>query len=310
MKNRTTTPPMKAFPIPLQYMPTPALLRRLTLIGCLCLGLISCSLRVTYPFMDWWLGWKVDDFVSLNSQQENQLEKTLDQFHRWHQHTQLPLYARELAAFKQQLQQPDITPEQLRTFGEQAHAHWLASLDYAMPEIQSLFMSLSASQWQEFTEAITEKTEEDTEPYVESTPEERIELRQERLEKGMDDWIGRQTDAQEEMVLTWSQNLNYLSEISREEQQRWIDSATLLYQQRHTLSQNDLRTQLRTLIAEETALWSPGHRKLLEENRERSLRLFADLHASLSDKQKKRLLNRLTDIEDDLNYLYQKTLIK
>lgn len=288
----------------------PNLPLKVLLIGFLSMLLLSCSLRVTYPFMDWWLGWKVDDFVTLDKQQDKQLNNTLEQFHLWHQHTQLPLYASELQTFKSQLEQPDITTEQLRAFGEEAHAHWLASLDYALPEIQSLFMTLSDSQWQEFTQAMTEHTEEETEPYIERSPEERIELRQERLKDAMDDWIGRQTDTQKELVDAWSRDLNYLSEISRKEQQRWINAANQLFQQRQSLSEQDVKTQLRQLIAEETSLWKPENQQLLEENRQRSLQLFADLHASLTEKQKRRLFKRLTNIEEDLDYLYQKTLAK
>lgn len=260
--------------------------------------------------MDWWLSWKVDDYVSLNKQQADQLEKTLNQFHLWHQHTQLPLYAQEVQLFKTQLQQPNLSPETLKAFGEQTHSHWLASLDYALPKIQSLFMSLTEEQWRELTQAMTEHTEEETEPYIESTQEERIELRQERFEEGMDNWIGRPTETQEQLVLAWSRDLNYLSEISREEQQRWIEKASQLFQQRHSLSAEEIRPQLRQLIAEETAFWTPEHRQLLEENRKRTLLLFSNLHASLSDKQRKRLFKRLADIEEDLDYLYQKTLVR
>ncbi|MBU3070957.1 hypothetical protein KOI40_14125 [Aestuariicella sp. G3-2] len=294
----------------LRFPRSPGLPLKAVLIGCLSMFLLSCSLRVTYPFMDWWLGWRIDDFVTLDKQQDRQLNSTLDQFHLWHQHTQLPLYAQELQAFKSQLQQPVITPEQLRAFGEEAHAHWLASLDYALPEIHSLFMSLSESQWQEFTQAMIEHTKEETEPYIERSPEERFELRQERLEEAMDDWIGRQTDTQKDLIEAWSRDLNYLSEISRKEQQRWIEAANRLFQQRRSLSEQEVKAQLRQLIAEETALWTPEHQLLLEENRQRSLQLFSDLHASLTEKQKRRLFKRVTNIEDDLDYLYQKTLVK
>lgn len=99
-----------------------------------------------------------------------------------------------------------------------------------------------------------------------------------------------------------------LAVIRRLEQQRWIEQANQLYQQRHTLSEAAVQAQLRRLMAEESSFWLPEHQRLREDNRQRSRQLVCELHASLSDKQKQHLLRRLHDLHRDLDFLFQKTL--
>jgi hypothetical protein len=282
---------------------------RLALLLCVLVGLAGCSLRVSYPFMDWWLGWKVRDYISLDQTQQQRLESTLTQFQRWHQHTQLPLYAADLLALHKRLQQPQVlTPAELQTYSQQSEAHWLTSLDYVLPEVRAMFMTISPVQWQEFTQAVLERSEEELEPFLESTPEKASKLRQQRLEKSAKTWIGPLSEEQQHLIVDWSEAMTDLAVIRRLEQQRWIEQANQLYQQRHTLSEAAVQAQLRRLMAEESSFWLPEHQRLREDNRQRSRQLVCELHASLSDKQKRHLLRRLHDIHRDLVFLFQKTL--
>lgn len=290
---------------------TPTIPRRhagLLLVLCLTTVLHGCSLRVSYPYMDWWLSWKVRDYISLSHDQQQHLQLTLDQFQRWHQHTQLPAYARELAVLQKRLQQPGLTPAQLQNYREESEKHWLASLDYVLPDVAAMFMTVNDDQWQQFTRAVIAKTAEDTQPYLDITAPERIERRQRQLEKGAKSWLGRLSPAQRQLIHQWSADMHDLADIRRLEQQRWVEQADQLYGERQQVTTAELQTRLRRLMAEESSFWLPEHRRLLEDNRRRTLQLLSELHASLSDKQSQRLQQRLSDLQQDLLYLYRKTL--
>lgn len=290
----------------------PICLRKRCLVAlaalCLALAVSGCSLRVSYPYMDWWLSWKVGNYISLNREQQQHLQSTLDQFQRWHQHTQLPAYARELDALQTQLQKPGLTPGQLQNYRKQSEKHWLASLDYALPDVTKMFMTVSDAQWQQFTQAVIEKTGKDTQPYLEGTAQEQHKRRQRQLEKGAKSWLGNVSPQQRQLIRQWSTEMHNLAAVRRLEQQRWVEHVDQLYRQRQTLATADLQSRLRHLMAEETSFWLPEHARLLEENRQRTLQLLCDLHASLSDNQRRHMLQRLSEVQHDLLYLYRKTL--
>lgn len=268
----------------------------------------GCSLRVSYPYLDWWVNWKVRDYISLDRQQQQHLNSTLDQFQRWHQHTQLPAYASELEALQARLQQPGLTPALLKSYGKQSEQYWLASLDYVLPEVTAMFMTVSDTQWQQFTQAVLAKTDKDTRPYLEGSRDQQLRLRQRQLAKGAKSWLGGLSPEQRQLIQQWSAEMHNLAIIRRLEQQRWVEQADQLYRLRQTLTTADVQAQLRRLMAEENSFWLPEHLSLLEENRHRTLQLLCDLHASMSEAQRARLLQRLTDMHQDLLYLYHKTL--
>lgn len=290
--------------------PTPPARRRALLLALLSVTLLvgGCSLRVTYPYLDWWLSWKLRDYITLDRDQQQHLRSTLSQFHRWHQHTQLPAYVSELEALHQRLQQPGLTPQELQAFGKQSEKHWLASVDYVLPDVAAMFMTVTEQQWQEFTQSVIAKTDEDVQPYLEASRDKRIKMRQKYMEKSVKSWLGRLSPNQRQMIHQWSAEMNDMGAIRQLEQQRWVDEADKLYRQRGELTRAEVQSGLRRLMSEEATAWMPENFERLEQNRLRTLQLLCDLHTSLSDRQRQRLLQRLSDTRQDLLFLYRKTL--
>lgn len=281
-------------------------LKALTWAALLTLTLTNCSLRVSYPFMDWWLGWQVKDYISLSPSQDDQLETVLDRFHLWHQHTQLITYANTMDELESELQHPSIEPEILAVYGARASELWLASLDYLLPDVQRLFLSISEAQWSEFKHNLTEHIEEEAEPVLDKTPEERLQRRTKRFEKAAKKWIGRLDPQQKQWVREWGQSLHFLTEVDIQEKRLWMNKADQLFQNRFNLSEEQLQQQLNDLIAGDASRWTPGNQQLLEENRHQTMILMSKLHASLSDKQRKRLFEKLSSYRNDLIYLFEK----
>ncbi len=269
----------------------------------LLLLLAGCSLRVTYPVMDWWIKWQIQDYVSFNPEQKQHLKNSLQRFHQWHQDTQLSAYARQLEDLKSLLAQDQVTEQQMTAMQEQAQQHWQVSLDYLLPDIQTLFLSLSDQQWGEFQDNLIKKEAEKTAKMRKASGEKRYRLRRESMEDRLEDWFGRLTSEQENLLRHWSEQLNPLAEISLQEQRHWLQLADELFQQRFDLPPEQQQQAIRKLITDETRFWSEPHLQLLKENRQLNRRLLSQLHDSLTERQRERLTNKLSSFQKDLEYL-------
>lgn len=74
-------------------------------------ALAGCSaVRLAYNQADTLLYWRLDGYVDLTAEQVPRVRASLDDYHRWHRRTQLPVYAELLRRIRPQLEQT-ITPE-------------------------------------------------------------------------------------------------------------------------------------------------------------------------------------------------------
>lgn len=287
--------------LPMSSHTISARLKKLSLI-LLVLVMAGCSLRMTYPFMDWWLSWAVRDYVNLNRDQRREMEAQLDQFHQWHQREQLPLYSAFVDQLATQVQSP-IDKQLLEDTTHQIQNHWLASLDQLLPHIDQLFVSLSDQQWQEFLQSLEKKQQEYADPFINSSEAERLKLRQKRFTKGAKRWIGNLSEEQKVQVEAWSHALIPMAEANIEHQKMWSKRASEVFQQRHDMDEDSRRQSLRKLIVNNLDDWAPEAQKNILHNRQLTYQLMIDLHQSLTPKQQTRLQKQLLGYQQDFEYL-------
>lgn len=287
--------------LPMSSHTISARLKKLSLI-LLVLVMAGCSLRMTYPFMDWWLSWAVRDYVNLNRDQRREMEAQLDQFHQWHQREQLPLYSAFVDQLATQVQSP-IDKQLLEDTTHQIQNHWLASLDQLLPHIDQLFVSLTDQQWQEFLQSLEKKQQEYADPFINSSEAERLKLRQKRFTKGAKRWIGNLSEEQKLQVEAWSHALIPMAEANIEHQKMWSKRASEVFQQRHDMDEGSRRQSLRKLIVNNLDDWAPEAQKNILHNRQLTYQLMIDLHQSLTPKQQTRLQKQLLGYQQDFEYL-------
>lgn len=268
----------------------------------LILVIAGCSLRISYPFMDWWLSWAVRDYVDLDRDQRRHMEAQLDEFHLWHQREQLPLYSAFLEQLSVQVQTP-IDTQLLTNTSRQIQTHWLTSLDQLLPDIDQLFVSLSDQQWQQFLQKLQDKQQEYADPFINSSDEKRLKLRQQRFAKGAKRWVGNLSAEQKVRVEQWSQALIPMAEMNLQHQQLWSQRATSVFQQRHQMDAKSRQQALRKLIANHLDDWAPQAQKNIRHNRQLTYQLLIDLHQSLTPKQQRRLQQQLLNYRQDFDHL-------
>ncbi len=274
-----------------------------TIVLICCLG--GCSLKVTYPFMDWWLSWTIRDYVSLDRTQRQRLETQLGHFHLWHQQTQLPQYAEFVEQLSSEIQRP-ISTEQLREIASGLRRHWLQSLDYLIDDMDDLFVSLTQEQWQELLDNLAKTQAQYSQPFLSKDMQARQKLRQQRFIKGAKRWIGQLTPAQKMQVTEWSHKLKPMAELNNKRQSDWSLEATRLFVSRHSLSPEERQARLRRLIINEPNDGAEDTQQSIAHNRQLNYQLLVDLHRSLTPKQQQKLKHKLKNYLADFHYLANK----
>ncbi|MBQ1783862.1 MAG: hypothetical protein II007_09440 [Gammaproteobacteria bacterium] len=173
---------------------------RLPLLLALLVMISGCSLRLTYGFLDWWLLWQVEDYVTLDSGQQQQLEQALQQFHQWHRQHELPRYAALAEETAQILAAPRISVAQLQQIEDEASTLWQASVDRLLPAGIRVLASLSDEQVSELAESLALARAEFAEEYVAPSATERLQNRAARLVETLEPLVGELNDQQQQQA--------------------------------------------------------------------------------------------------------------
>lgn len=278
----------------------PLRLKTLLLAGCCGLLLAGCSTKITYNFLDWWMTWHINRYISLEAEQRQVLTQEIKHFHAWHRSNELPRYGQLLAQLKQHLQHREMNADRLGTFADEAVSLWQASLAQLVSPTAELLGSLSDRQVKELLQNLAQQHQQYRKEYVDLSPEDLQQQRQERMEDILEDWIGRLNRSQRAQIAAWAGNLRNNGEWGLRERQRWSQRLEALLLQRHTA---DLHQPLQRLFLRSERDWSSTYRDNLFANRHATLQLITQLNNTLSDEQVRQRNRRLQRYIDDFNAL-------
>lgn len=257
--------------------------------GVLALVLVvlsGCSLRLTYGFLDWWLLWQVEDYITLNQGQQQQLEQALKAFHQWHRQHELPRYAALADESAQMLAQPRINRHQLQQIENQAEALWQASLDHLLPAGAHLLASLSNEQVSELAASLAAARTEFAEEYVAPPPDERLDNRRERLEETLTTLLGPLSQPQQQQLAAVVGRLQESAALAlAHREQEHARFLTLLARRQ----QPGFATELAAFARDYQSRRPPQLQKAYDHNSALVQQLVIELHAGLSPAQRQHL---------------------
>ena len=72
---------------------------RLLLVLFSVIFLASCSSKLAYNNLDWWVYWYLDDYIELKGEQEEKFDDYLQNWLRWHKTSEL-VYKLSVAVYK------------------------------------------------------------------------------------------------------------------------------------------------------------------------------------------------------------------
>ncbi|MEZ5459766.1 MAG: DUF6279 family lipoprotein [Steroidobacteraceae bacterium] len=278
---------------------------RLPMLLCGVLALVGCSSQFVYNRLDTVAYLYLKTQVSLQDLQSSQLRGSLREFLAWHRSSELPRYAELAQSLARDAAQPLGRPriDQARLDIE---GLWRDAVARMAPDAARFLAGLSRAQRDELFASLGEDDAELREEYCD-TPEPKRRRRQlDGFIETAEDWVGRLTPAQRELVAARLAALRPTS-------CGWVDNRIRVRQAFRQLLERPAAEpdstgpgwagELRRLMTSPEERWDPAYRSQFEANRDAIVTLLAELDASLTQRQRARLSGKLTGYARDFRAL-------
>ena len=266
------------------------------------LTVASCSsTRLGYGFLDTYILWKIDGYVSLTQEQKTFTKAGINDFHAWHRKEQIPLYAAYMEQLKPKLNNTNLSGVIIHKETDELQQLLDESINYLMPTLVELAFSLSDDQIIELDKNLAKKRKKYTKQYVTVGKTKLYKNRIDDLCKYMDPFFGRYTSQQKEWLELWAQQLIDYEERMVTQQENW--SANLLSALKNRTTKPVLHAQLKDIVLYRTDNWEPELNAILDKNQATTYDLVATLVKSQTTKQRDKMNKKLDKYVSDFQHL-------
>lgn len=276
-------------------------LRRALLLAAVA-ALAACSslTRVAYSNAPFAGTWVVDDWFDLHDGQRDWVKARLGRYMAWHRESELPAYERLLqdtaASAAARLAEEDIR----RVYGEMRVLYQRA-MRRAIPDMADFLLQVHPEQVEFLERRFREDNEKAIKEGVRGTPAERREARVKRYVERIDDWTGRLSAAQRDLVAARVAAMEDLAD-------EWMDDrrsrqSETLRLVRARPSREGMVAGLTRIIIETDAWRRPEYVAKLKASDEQVIAMLAALDATLTAEQRAKLHRKLRGYAADVAYL-------
>lgn len=266
------------------------------LILSVVLGLGGCSTRLTYNYADWLIFWKVDDYVELNSKQQQILEKKVDELLTWHRQNELPYYVELLTQLKIIVINKQVTA--IKPFSQQLTTIWPRLAQKVAPELIDALSQLSLSQRQQLLLNIKQEQQQNHRKWIE---EEKQGWQQnyDESEQRIEDLIGELMPVQIKQLQRFEQQRPPTVSYRIQSQKTWLTefSNSILQQPKMDI------TRLNALLTDLSSYRSSEHQELMNKMRQQQLSKFSYLLESITEEQQQTLIKTIDNYIEDFVHL-------
>ena len=271
---------------------------RWALLGCLLIVAIlnGCSAtQVIYNRADILIRWYLDDYVTLDRDQQARFDERLDALLEWHRREELPEYVLLLDDALVILD-TDVSLAATRSMAEGIESAAIRLQDRFLELLLSTGENLTSAQRADFIEALLAKQEAfETDRLARSDAEYRDDLGQ-RFDTQLGRYLGRLTDEQARRLQEGVAEMTRLDHFWLQDRRVWILALSNIL----LADEPDWADQVRALIAGRDEALLPDYRDGIEHNGEVILQLSRDVLLMRTEKQDKKLRARLIALRDDL----------
>lgn len=244
----------------------------------------------------------LDDYVTLNKDQESLLEERLLTLSEWHKKEELPLYIDHLKELET-VTKSDITLRYLQQSRDRIRDHYDRIVTKVAPDLFALSMQLSELQQREFLLNVQKDYKKRNAKYADKTEKEVREIVFGNTEDWVSEWIGDLSTEQQVYVRQFSNQVILNSPL-------WRNYRALIYQELEYLFENKsdsliYQRMFMQLLFEPDSFYS----EQLSENIEHNIALFDQfvfyLTQSMTDKQWNHFHNEVKDwrlLAEELSY--------
>ncbi|MEE3879239.1 DUF6279 family lipoprotein [Vibrio sp. YYF0003] len=237
--------------------------------------LAGCTKKFFYNNLDWFVLEYLDDYVTLNQEQESLLEERLLFLAEWHKQEELPRYVDHLKEMETMTEE-DITLNYLQQSRERFREHYNRIISKVAPELFSLSLLLTPQQQREFLLNVQKDYKKRNAKYADKTEKEVRKIVFENTEEWVTEWIGELNDDQQRYVTQFSNQVILNSPL-------WRNYRASIYQELEYMFDNKSNSVIyqkvfMQLMFEPESFYSDQ----LSQNMDHNLALVDELTLSLS----------------------------
>lgn len=271
----------------------------LTLIAALVLAGCS-STRLAYRYADWGVVWWVEDYVSLDREQKQQLNRDLDSLHQWHCSAELPRYSAWLDQLEADVASGPPDVDTIHYHQQQLLEFVPGLLTEALPIAVNLLQSLSDQQVAELARNMAKDQEELEQEMLAGNSDEMAQARAERTEKRVERWLGDLNTKQQTLVQHWSANRGEQTEIWLQGRRNWQQALLATLEDR---DQPDFTASIRELVVNSEQARGPEYQAMMEESQQAMTSLMHDLIQAGDRRHREQLQARANKLNRDFTAL-------
>jgi hypothetical protein len=280
---------------------TPSFFKPLVLILVLAFGLVGCSsTKVAYRYADWGIVWWVEDYVSLNGDQKQQLNSDIEQLRQWHCSAELPRYQAWLDELESDVSSNPPDQATINYHQQQLFSFFPSLLERATPVAVNLLSSLSDKQVQELADNMAQSQQEMEEEFLADSPEATAKARADRTAERVERWLGALNSEQRDIVQQWSANRGAQTEIWLQGRRNWQLALLELLENRNAPT---FEAELEYLILNSEEVRGEAYEAMMAESRVAMSSLMHDLILAGDDTTLAHLQNRAVELNSDFEAL-------
>ncbi|MGM0525476.1 MAG: DUF6279 family lipoprotein [Pseudomonadota bacterium] len=263
-------------------------MRRLTIaVLSLTLLLTGCAAQLGYRYADTLVEWQLDEYVELNSDQQQQASQVIEELHQWHATTELPKYREALLELRTLIAEQSLKQEHIGEFEDQLRQSW-SNIQQRVVKHTDLLNELTPEQRKQLISNLYDNIKEEREERADDDSSEllaqieRVNRREERLEE----WTGEVTGEQKFIMREWVK--------AQPDGSFWLD-----YRERWTaefetvlLKQPIPQQPLNRLVTDPRHIRSDAHNEFNEKRRAVRHEYFWKLYQSLNQQQREKLVDK------------------
>jgi DNA-binding MarR family transcriptional regulator len=281
------------------------------LLASVALLVAACSqLQLGYNNADTVVAYALDSYLDLDDGQERLARGSIGALHCWHRRTQLPGYAQLLGDAQRKVAGP-VTAADVLAFNAGMRRALSAIGEHAAPDLAALALTLKPAQLDRLADKLARDTSKARRELVRFAGAESVEQRVDRYAERAEEWFGRLTPAQRELIRDSLQRRPQAEEAwMRERERRQQELVAVMARIRAEQPPPSTATAwLREYFAELAQPGDAQRRADLEAYREENAELVARLVNSATPSQRATLAKKLRGYAADFDALAAKAAV-
>lgn len=172
-----------------------------------CAVLLSaCGLKLVYNRLDWVLPFYVDDYVTLDEDQQIELHNKITSLMSWHRTTQLNAYSTMLRKARKDVVN-GLSEDTIKEFFTGFDEGFRTVMVSAAPHIVDMLIGANDEQKKELFQNLKSLNQDYKEKYIDLSDEEKLENIIEAMQDNFSDWLGDLTDKQNQIIADYAEKL-------------------------------------------------------------------------------------------------------